>query len=59
EAKRALEESVRTLGTTARAISAVARVEMDFSDSNLMLQPPKAKTVKQKSKSTRKGGKKI
>lgn len=58
EAKRALEESIRCLGTTARAISAVARVCTDFSDNDLKPQPPKAKTVKQKSKSTRKGGKK-
>jgi len=58
EAKRALEESIRSLGTTARAIGAVARVQTDFSDNDLMPQPPKAKTVKRKSKSTRKGGKK-
>lgn len=58
EAKRALKESIRCLGTTARAISAVARVRTDFSDNDLRPQPPKAKTVKQKSKSTRKGGKK-
>lgn len=58
EAKRALEESIRCLGTTARAISAVARVCTDFSDNDLRPQPPKAKTVKQKSESTRKGGKK-
>ncbi|MFH2046690.1 MAG: type I-E CRISPR-associated protein Cse1/CasA [Pseudomonadota bacterium] len=58
EAKRALEESIRSLGTTARAISAVARVPIDFIDNDLKPQPPKTKTVKQKSKSTRKGGKK-
>lgn len=57
EAKRALEESIHSFGTTARAISAVARVRTDFSDNDLRPQPPKAKTVKQKSKSTRKGGK--
>jgi len=57
EAQRALKESIRCLGTTARAISAVARVWTDFSDNDLRPQPPKAKTVKQKSKSTRKGGK--
>ena len=57
EAKRALEESIHNFGTTARAISAVARVRTDFSDNDLRPQPPKAKTVKQKSKSTRKGGK--
>jgi len=58
EAKRALKESIRSLGTTARAISAVARVQTDFSDDDLKPQPPKAKTAKQQSKSTRKGGKK-
>ncbi len=58
EAERALEESIRCLGTTARAISAVARAPIGFSDNDLRPQPPKAKTVKQKSKSTRKGGKK-
>lgn len=58
EAERALEESIHSLGTTARAISAVARVHTDFSDNDLRPQPPKAKTDKQKSKSTRKGGKK-
>ncbi len=58
EAERALKESIRSLGTTARAISAVARVPTNFSDNDLRPQPSKAKTVKQKSKSTRKGGKK-
>lgn len=58
EAERALKESIRALGTTARAISAVARVPTNFSDNDLRPQPPKAKTVKQKSKTTRKGGKK-
>lgn len=58
EAKRALEESIRCLGTTARAISAVARVRTDFSDNDLMPQPMKDKTSKRKSKSASKGGKK-
>jgi len=57
EAKRALGESIRCLGTTARAISAVARVRTDFSDNDLRPQPPKAKTSKQKTKSAIKGGK--
>jgi len=35
EAKRALEESTRSLGTTARAIQAVARVSTDFYDHDL------------------------
>jgi len=58
-AKRALEESIRCLGTTARAISAVARVRTDFSDNDLRPQTLKAKTSKRKSKSASKGGKKI
>lgn len=56
EAKRALEESIRCLGTTARAISAVARVRTDFSDDDLRPQPPNAKKSKRKSKAS-KGGK--
>ena len=54
EATRALEESIRCLGTTARAISAVARVRTDFNDDGLKPPPPRA------SKGTRKakGGKK-
>lgn len=59
EAERALKESICSLGTTARAISAVARVQTDFSDNDLKPQPPKAKTSKRKSKSASKGGKKI
>ncbi len=35
EATRALQESVRSLGTTARAIQAVARVRTDFTDYDL------------------------
>ncbi len=54
EAQRALEESVRTLGTTARAIQAVARVRTDFNDGDLKPQPQKAAKTKPKSK----GGKK-
>lgn len=38
EARRALEESIRSLGTTARAIQAVARVRTDFNDDDL--KPP-------------------
>lgn len=59
EAKRALKESIRCLGTTARAISAVARVPTDFSDNDLRPQPLKAKTSKRKSKAASKGGNKI
>lgn len=35
EARKALEESIRSLGTTARAIQAVARVRTDFTDDDL------------------------
>jgi len=41
EARRALEESIRSLGTTARTIQAVARVRTDFNDDDLMPQPLK------------------
>ena len=58
EAKRALEESIRCLGTTARAVSAVARVRTDFNDDDLKPQPAKAKTSKRKAKAASKGGKK-
>ncbi len=54
EAWRALEESIRSLGTTARAIQAVARVRTDFNDKDLM--PPSQKGAKPKGKA--KGGKK-
>lgn len=59
EAKRALEESIRCLGMTARAVSAVARARTDFSDNDLRPQPPEVKTSKRKTKSASKGGKKI
>lgn len=52
EAQRALEESVRSLGTSARAIQAVARVRTDFNDEDLK---PAAKKQR---KAKRKGGKK-
>jgi CRISPR system Cascade subunit CasA len=52
EAQHALEESIRSLGTTARAIQAVARVRTDFSDDDL--KPPVQKAAKAKGK----GGKK-
>ena len=54
EARRALEESIRSLGTTARAIQAVARVRTDFNDSDLVPKPQKAT----KTESKVKGGKK-
>ena len=44
EAERALLESIRSLGTTARAIQAVARVRTDFSDEDL--KPPQTETTK-------------
>lgn len=53
EARRALEESITFLGTTGRAIQAVARVRTDFSDRDLTAQPSKTKHEKRK----RKGGK--
>ncbi|MBF0554457.1 MAG: type I-E CRISPR-associated protein Cse1/CasA [Nitrospirae bacterium] len=53
EAKRALEESIRSLGTTARAIQAVARVRTDFNDNDLK-PPQKEGEGKRKAK----GGKK-
>jgi hypothetical protein len=46
EATRALQESIRTLGTTARAIQALARVRTDFNDSDLKPPPPKGAKVK-------------
>lgn len=46
EARRALEDSVRTLGTTARAIRAVARVRTGFNDEDLRPPSPKAKEKK-------------
>lgn len=54
EAKKALEESIRSLGTTARAIQAVARVRTDFNDGDLKPQPREAAG----SKRIYKGGKK-
>lgn len=51
EAQRALEESIRSLGSTARAIQAVARVRTDFTDEDL--KPPS-----EKAKGRAKGGKK-
>lgn len=53
EAKDALEESTRSLGTTARAIQAVARVRTDFNDDDLKSKPQQ----RQKKRET-KGGKK-
>lgn len=52
EARRALEESIRSLGTTARAIQAVARVRTDFNDYDLEPAAKKQRKTKQK------GGKK-
>jgi len=44
EAWQALEESIRSLGTTARVIQAVARVRTDFNDGDL--RPPSKKPSK-------------
>lgn len=54
EARRALEESIRSLGTTARAIQAIARVRTDFHDGDV--NPPTQIAVA--AKGTAKGGKK-
>ncbi|MBM4326579.1 MAG: type I-E CRISPR-associated protein Cse1/CasA [Deltaproteobacteria bacterium] len=54
EAWRALEESIRSLGTTARAIQAVARVRTDFNDGDLMPRLQHAPKAKGKAR----GGKK-
>ncbi len=54
EARRALEESVRSLGTSARAIQAVARVRTDFSDGDLMPRQQKADMAKRRAKGGRK-----
>jgi CRISPR system Cascade subunit CasA len=54
EARCALEASIRSLGTTARAIQAVARVRTDFSDYDL--EPQSQKPAK--AKGTGKRGKK-
>lgn len=54
EAVRALKESIRSLGTTARALQAVARVGTGFSDQDLKPQPQRAAQAGRKSK----GGKK-
>lgn len=57
QATRALEESIRCLGTTARAIAALARVRTDFNDNDLKPRPPKPAS-KRKAKAAGKGGKK-
>lgn len=49
EAQTALQESIRSLGTTARAIQAVARVGTLFNDEDLMHRP-QAAGAKRKSK---------
>ena len=54
EAMQALEESTHSLGTTARAIQAVARISTDFNDDDLKPQENKIKA-----KARTKGGKKI
>ena len=51
EAKQALEESTRSLGTTTRAIQAIARVRTDFNDDDLKPNP-------QHRQKKKKGGKK-
>ncbi|MCC7228989.1 MAG: type I-E CRISPR-associated protein Cse1/CasA, partial [Fimbriimonadaceae bacterium] len=56
EAERALNESIRSLGSTGRAIQAVARVRTDFTDDDL--KPPPQKKAKAEGKTKGKGGKK-
>jgi len=46
EAKRALKESISSLGTTARAIQAVARVRINFSDYDLLSRQQKKDWLK-------------
>lgn len=58
EAERALNESIRCLGTTARAVAAVARVCTSFNDSDLKTPPPRKAGSKGKARATGKGGKK-
>lgn len=42
EAERAILESIRAVGTTARALQAIARVRMNFIDDDLKPLPPKS-----------------
>lgn len=57
EARRSLEESIRSLGTTARAIQAVARVRTNFTDNDLRSPPHGASKITGKADSAKKGGK--
>lgn len=54
EARQALKESIRSLGTSARSIQAVARVRTDFNNNDLV--PPSQNAAKAKGKA--KGGRK-
>lgn len=56
EATQALLESSRSIGTTARAIAAVARVRTTFTDDDLKPQPPNGAALKRKKKAAGKGG---
>jgi hypothetical protein len=47
EASQALEESIRALGTTSRAIQAVARVRTDFNDIDLESPAERAARAKE------------
>jgi hypothetical protein len=49
EAREALRESTRSLGTTARAIQAIARVGTDFSDHDLVAQSQESTKARRKS----------
>jgi CRISPR system Cascade subunit CasA len=54
EAQRALEESIRSLGATARTIQAVARVRTDFNDGDLKPKPQNVAKAQEKKKGGRK-----
>jgi len=54
EARRALEESVRSLGTTARVVQSVARVSTVFDEGDMSPRPPRGA----KTNARAKGGKK-
>jgi len=50
EAERALKESIRSLGTTARAIQSFARVRVGFNEYDLMSQSQKVAKARRESK---------
>ncbi len=58
QAKRALQESIRSLGTTARAIAAAARVPTTFTDDDLKPKSQNGAVPKRRRKGAGKGGSK-